>query len=87
MRVEPFVPDLPVAGVRSEDAAGFARALDALGGTLHGATRAENDFAYGRGTLEAAVYERARADVAIAVATSTVSHVAQAVQSVLNMQV
>jgi len=87
MRVEPFVPDLPVAADPSGDAAGFARALDALGQTLQGATRAEDDFAYGRGTLEGAVYERAQADVALAVATSTVSHVAQAVQSVLNMQV
>jgi flagellar hook-basal body complex protein FliE len=87
MRVEPLVPDLPAATDSSGDAAGFARALDALGQTLTGATRAENDFAYGRGNLEAAVYERAQADVAVAVATSTLSRIAQAVQSVLNMQV
>lgn len=87
MRVEPLVPDLPTATDRTGDAADFARALDALGQTLTGATRAENDFAYGRGSLATAVYERAQADVALAVATSTVSRIAQAVQSVLNMQV
>jgi hypothetical protein len=88
VRVEPLVPDVPAAPQADRgDAGGFARALDALGGMLTGATRAEDAFAYGRGTLEAAVYERAQADVALAVATTTVSRVAAAVQSVLNMQV
>jgi flagellar hook-basal body complex protein FliE len=88
MRVEPFVPDAPPAAVaQAGDAAGFARALDALGDALMGASRAEDDFAYGRGTLQSAMYERARADVALAVATSTAQRLAQAVQAVLNMQV
>jgi flagellar hook-basal body complex protein FliE len=88
MRVEALVPDAPVAPESDgADPAGFARALDSLGATLVGATRAEDDFAYGRGTLQAAVYERARADVALSVATATASRVAQAVQSILNMQV
>ncbi len=86
MRVEPLVPDLPAV---RESAAGtdFARALDALGGLLTGANRAEERFAYGQGTLQAAVYERAQADVALAIATSTAQRVVQSVQSVLNMQV
>lgn len=88
MSVEPILPDVPPsATVDAGDAAGFARALDALGAALTGASRAEDAFAYGRGTLQAAIYERARADVALAVATSTAQRAAQAVQSVLNMQV
>jgi flagellar hook-basal body complex protein FliE len=88
VRVEPLIPDVPPpANADAGDAAGFARALDGLGAALSGASRAEDDFAYGTGTLQAAVYERARADVALAVATSTAQRLAQAVQSVLNMQV
>jgi len=87
MRVEALVPDTPSPESGGGDSAGFARALDAVGEALRGANRAEDDFAYGRGTLQAAVYERAQADVALAVATSTATRIAQAVQSVLNMQV
>ena len=54
---------------------------------LAGATQAEDDFAYGRGTLQDAIYERAQADVALSVATATAQRIAQAAQSVLNMQV
>jgi flagellar hook-basal body complex protein FliE len=88
VRVEAFVPDAPLSPPASEsDAGAFARALDALGDTLINANRAEDAFAYGTGTLQEAVYERAQADVALAVATSSAQRVAQAVQSVLNMQV
>jgi len=87
MRVEPLVPDVPATPAGSGDAFGFQRSLDALGSTLEGANRAEDDFAYGRGTLQEAVYERAQADVALAVATATAQRIVQAVQSVLNMQV
>jgi flagellar hook-basal body complex protein FliE len=88
MRVAPLVPDMaPGPDANAHDSAGFARALDALGGALTGATRAEDAFAHGAGTLEAAVYERARADVALSVATATTQRVVQAVQSILNMQI
>jgi flagellar hook-basal body complex protein FliE len=88
VRVEPFVPDAAVLPApRESDPGAFARALDALGGALSGANRAEDAFAYGGGTLQAAIYERARADVALSVAISTAQRIAQAVQSVLNMQV
>jgi flagellar hook-basal body complex protein FliE len=88
MRVEPLLPDLPVSPAPKEsDAGAFARALDALGDTLLGANRAEDAFAYGAGSLQAAVYERAQADVALAVATSSAQRIGAAVQSVLNMQV
>ncbi|HET6275222.1 MAG TPA: flagellar hook-basal body complex protein FliE [Candidatus Cybelea sp.] len=87
MSVEPILPDAPATAGNVADDAGFARTLDALGDTLAGATRAEDDFAYGRGTLQEAVYERAKADVALSVATATAQRIVQAVQSVLNMQV
>jgi flagellar hook-basal body complex protein FliE len=87
MRVEPLIPDAPLRPAQPDDNAGFGRALDALAEVLTGATRAEDAFAYGSGTLQAAVYERAQADVALSVATATAQRVAQAVQSVLNMQV
>jgi flagellar hook-basal body complex protein FliE len=54
---------------------------------LTGANRAEDAFAYGRGSLQEAIYERAQADVALSVATATAARLTQAVQSVLNMQV
>lgn len=87
MRVEALIPDAPAAPDGDGDAAGFARAIDALGDLLGGATRAEDDFAYGSGTLQDAVYERAQADVALSVATAAAQHIAQACQSILNMQV
>jgi flagellar hook-basal body complex protein FliE len=88
VRVEPLLPDAPAPPPDSTgDAAAFARTLDALGDALAGADRAEDAFANGSGTLHQAVYERARADVALSVATATAQRLAQAVQSVLNMQV
>jgi len=80
--VEPLVPDAPLDVAAQRDDGSFARTLDAVADALSGATRAEDAFAYGR-----AVYERAQADVALAVATATAQRLVQAVQSVLNMQV
>ena len=82
VRTEPLAPQ-PTA----QDASAFARALDALGATFDRAQGAEDAFAAGAGSLQDAVYSRARADVAIAVATATVGRVVQSVQSLLNMQV
>ena len=48
----------------------FRCALDALGSTLERAQGAEDAFAAKRGSLQEAIYERARADVALAVATA-----------------
>jgi len=87
VRVEPLLPDAPASSDRAGDGLAFSLALDALSEALSGASSAEDDFAYGRGTLHNAVYERARADVALSVATAAAQRVAQAVQSILNMQV
>ena len=90
MTVQPILPDappLPEPSLVASDAGAFARALDAVSALLGGAAQAEDSFAYGRGTLQRAVYQRAQADVALSVATACAQRLAQAVQSVLNMQV
>ncbi|MBV8723850.1 MAG: flagellar hook-basal body complex protein FliE [Candidatus Eremiobacteraeota bacterium] len=100
MNVAPVSPDVapvpdvaPIPDVAQErrpaggDAGQFARALDALSQTLGGAARAEDAFAAGAGTLQQAVYERAQADVALAIATSSASRIVASVQAILNMQV
>jgi flagellar hook-basal body complex protein FliE len=88
MRVEPLLPDTaPFAAAGAPDVTGFSKALDVLGELLSGAESAEDSFSRGAGSLQEAVYERARADVALSVATATAQRIAQSVQSVLNMQV
>ena len=91
MTVEPIVPDVALPSRESpdsgSDASLFAAALDALGGTLTAAQNAENAFASGAGTLHEAVYARARADVALSVATAAAQRTASAITSILNMQV
>ena len=88
MRVEPLVAD--VAQEPPADAAdpgAFARALDGVGSVLQRAEQAEDAFAAGSGTLQDAMYERARADVALSVAAASMQRTAQALQSILSMQV
>lgn len=100
MNVAPVNPDIapvpdvaPVPDAAPErhaaggDAGEFARALDVLAQTLGGAARAEDAFAAGAGTLQRAIYERAQADVALAIATSSASRIVTSVQAILNMQV
>lgn len=87
MRVELLTPDVAPSSGASGSTGDFARALDLIGDLLSGATRAEDAFARGSGDLQNAVYERARADVALSVAAATAQRVAQTVQSLLNMQI
>ena len=90
MTVEPIVPDapaMPSVAPRGSGAAGFAGALDALGAALRDAQHSEDAFAAGAGSLHDAVYERARADVALSVATAAAQRGAQAISSILNMQI
>jgi flagellar hook-basal body complex protein FliE len=54
---------------------------------LNKAEGAEDAFAAGSGDLQSAIYERARADVALSVATAAAQRTTQALQSILNMQV
>lgn len=90
MTIEPIVPDVATnAGSRAMPAPGnaFSKILDDLGSVLGDAEQAEDTFAAGTGDLQRAVYERARADVALSVATAAAQRTAQALQSILNMQV
>ena len=88
MRVELLQPDVaPAPSEPQPDAAGFGRALDAIGQLLGDATQAEDAYAGGTGSLQDAVYHRAQADVALSVATAAAQRAAQAVQTLLNLQV
>ena len=88
MRVEPLIPDTaPAQPANPSDAGAFAKMLDGLGAVFDGASSAEDAFASGHGDLQSAIYERARADVALSVAAAAAQRAAQAVQSLLNMQI
>jgi flagellar hook-basal body complex protein FliE len=91
VKVELLHPDLPASPARSnhdrEAPELFAGVARALGDTLVRAESAENAFAAGTGSLQAAVYERTRADVALSVATAAAQRATQAIQSIFNMSV
>jgi flagellar hook-basal body complex protein FliE len=89
MRVEPLIMDAPIAQepAASGDAGLFGKMLDDIGAVLGRAERSEDAFAAGSGDLQSAVYERARADVVLSVATAAAQRTAQAITTVLNMQV
>lgn len=88
MRVEALIPDVaPREPQANGDASAFGKVLDDLGAVLSKAERAEDAFGAGNGDLQSAVYERARADVALSVATAAAQRTTQALQSILNMQV
>lgn len=88
MNVRPIVPDAAVAApTPAITHRSFAGIVDALGATLQAGSRAEDAFAAGSGSLRDAVYARAKADVAVEVAAAEVRHAAQALQSILTMQV
>ena len=88
MRVEALIPDTPPNAAETRPAPeAFAKMLDDAGSVLQNAQRAEDAFASGAGDLQTAIYERARADVVLSVATAAAHRTAQALQSILNMQV
>jgi flagellar hook-basal body complex protein FliE len=84
-------PDAPLGSAPSASATAFAGALAdafaAAGTALQRADAAEHAFAHGRGGLQEMVLERAQADVALALASATASRAAQALTTVLGMQV
>lgn len=89
MRVEALIPDVaPIApAAPAPQANAFAQMLDDVGAVLGKAQQSEDAFASGTGDLQSAIYERARADVAVSVATAAVQRTTQALQSLFNMQV
>jgi flagellar hook-basal body complex protein FliE len=89
MTVEPLIPDRAPLSPKQEphDASAFGGMLNDLGAVFDKAERAEDAFAAGAGDLQSAIYERARADVALSVAAAAAQRATQALQSILNMQV
>jgi len=89
MRVDLLVPDTAAPVGSSAPAAGenpFAQLVDAAGSILAGAQRAEDAFVARRGGLQEMVVERARADVALQIAAAAAQRAAQALSTVLGMQ-
>jgi flagellar hook-basal body complex protein FliE len=96
MKVELLKPDTvppssggsPILGSEPRSASGgFSEALNAIGKVLTDATQAEDAYASGSGSLQDAMYNRAQADVALSVATAAAQRAAQAVQTLLNLQI
>jgi flagellar hook-basal body complex protein FliE len=61
--------------------------LDAAGNALAKADSAESAFARGTGGLQEMVVERARADITLAVAAAGAQRAAQALNTLLGMQI
>jgi flagellar hook-basal body complex protein FliE len=92
MRIDSLVPDrsaeLPsVVPIPAADAGSFGRLVDAAGSTLAAADAAESAFSVGRGGLQEMVVARARADITLAVAASGAQRAAQALNTLLGMQI
>ncbi|GAC1302865.1 MAG: hypothetical protein NVSMB19_12480 [Vulcanimicrobiaceae bacterium] len=87
------VPDTASAPVEppAQAAGGFAGALGAAfadtGAALGRADGAERAFAAGHGGLQEMVLERAQADVALSIASAAASRAAQALTTILGMQI
>ncbi len=89
MKIELLTPDVSPerATANPPDAHAFNAILDDRAAVLGGADRAETVYARGAGSLGEAIYERARADVALSVATAAAQRTAQALTTILNMQI
>lgn len=90
MRIDVLVPDIPLPAAEGSRAAGrgagFSALIDAAGKQLDAADRAEAAFAAGRGGLQEMVVERVRADIALQVAATGAQRAAQALGTLLGMQ-
>jgi flagellar hook-basal body complex protein FliE len=93
MRIDALTPDTAVDGPTvtnipaSASASGFAQILDAAGASLDRADGAERAFAHGTGGLQEMVVARAQADITLAVATAGAQRAAQALNTLLGMQI
>jgi len=87
--ITPLVPDAPtLPNISTHDDFGeFNAALDSAGEALVRADRAESAFASGGASLQDAVFERAKADVVLSVATAAAQRTAQALSTILSMQI
>ncbi len=94
MTVEPLIPDVaagatpvPRASSAAPNGAAFGALVDAASGVLASADAAESAFAAHRGGLQEMVVERARADIALQIATASAQRVTQGLQTLLGMQI
>jgi hypothetical protein len=91
MHVDPLIPDVapltatPLAA--SPASGGFGDLVDAASGILARADDAERAFAAHRGGLQEMVVERARADIALQIATAGAQRVTQGLQTLLGLQI
>lgn len=94
MRIEQLVPDVsaeaptvaPLPAPASDTDGGFAKLIDAASAVLGRADDAERAFAAHRGGLQEMVVERARADIALQIASASAQRVTQGLQTLLGMQ-
>lgn len=91
MQIDAFVPDsagMAVTPLASSTAGGrFGDLIDAASGVLAAADDAEHAFAAHRGGLQEMVVERARADIALQIATASAQRVTQGLQTLFGMQI
>ena len=91
MQIEALVPDVAPDAPRitpvPDGSAGFGGLVDAAGSMLTKADDAERAFAAHRGGLQEMVVERARADIALQLASASVQRVTQGLQTLLGMQI
>jgi hypothetical protein len=95
MKVELLQPDTappssgrsPILGSEPRSASGGWDFVDEIGRILTNATNAEDAYASGTGNLQNAMYERAQSDIALSVATAAAQRAAQAVQTLMNLQI
>ncbi len=90
MRIDPIVPDTAAgkpSSAASPAAGGFGALVDAAGRALAKADAAETAFAHGTGGLQEMVVERARADIALNVTATGAQRAAQALNTLLGMQI
>ncbi|MDQ6933580.1 MAG: flagellar hook-basal body complex protein FliE [Candidatus Eremiobacteraeota bacterium] len=89
MTITPLIPDAPPAVEPSAKVAfgDFSAALNDAGEALLRADRSETAFASGGGSLQDAIFERAKADVVLSVASAAAQRTAQALSTILSMQI
>jgi hypothetical protein len=91
MRIEAIVPDRAFGAPANSDpngtAGAFGQLVDAAGSALAKADGAESAFVRGRGGLQEMVVARAQADVTLTVAASGAQRAAQALNTLLGMQI
>lgn len=89
MRIDPIVPDLAVrtAPAQSGVSAGFGELVRVATAQLDRADAAESAFAHGSGGLQEMVVARARADITLSVAATGAGRAAQALNTLLGMQI